>query len=499
MKTFFTKKTLILFICLFQVISTEQQIFNLERPFKPFISVLSPDSLKQFKKQEQKEYKNFQTLIDGKEDFQPFLSAFPYSIKKFSDNESDAYNFFSKIQFSVKCMFVDNFTLYDISGLGVNALQDNNEERAYTFESGNTSILYNFCHDLKKSNQCPYEKKQVYSKTKNGTEEKCEFLAETVNTGNTWYKGEKEGINYLRIDLNPDETHSVTYILECKSDMEEGKHTVDPSKSYVNEKKEDNRIHTLLYIQTAEACPKVDFYFMWRFINDFVFIFAIVLILFGIFNCLLGQKFAKFTSFLLSLFSVTILFLVFSQFILPSGCKQWIIWIMLVIGIILGCTAGYFVFKHHEKVLVFLVGGLGGFLLGEFLFNLFGNAIPLNLTLVNILFIVICIIVAIVIAFFLKDAIIIGFTSFIGSYSLIRGISLFAGYFPSEFTVIDLKNKGEDEQLENLLTWRVYVYLSFIVICTGLSIFLQIKIIKKFKSKEDGPECPDANLIGSSN
>jgi len=495
MKTFFTKKTLILFICLFQIISTEQQIFNLERPFKPFISVLSPDTLKQFEK---KENKNFQTLIDGSEDFKPFVSAFPYSIKKFSDNESDAYNFFSKIQFSVKCMFVDNFTLYDISGLGVNALEDNNEEKAYTFTSGNTSILYNFCHDLKSSSQCPYEKKQAYSKTKNDIDEKCESLAETVNAGNTWYKGEINGINFLRIDLNPDETHNVTYILECNSDMEERTHIVDPNKSYVNKKKEDNRIYTLLYIQTAEACPKVDFYFMWKFINDFVFIFAVILILFGLFNCLLGQKFAKYTSFLLTLFSVTILYLIFSQFLLPSGCKQWIIWVMLAIGVILGCTAGYFVFKYHEKVLVFLVGGLGGFLLGEFLFNLFGNAIPWNLTLVNILFILICIIAAIVIAYFLKDAIIIGFTSFIGSYSLIRGISLFAGYFPSEFTVIDLKNKGEDDQLKELLTWRVYVYLAFIVICTGLSIFLQIKIIKKFKSKESGPECPDANLLGSS-
>ena len=142
---------------------------------------------------------------------------------------------------------------------------------------------------------------------------------------------------------------------------------------------------------------------------------------------------------------------------------------MLAIGAIIGCSLGVFVFQYHDKVLAFLVGGLGGFLLGEFLFNLFGSLIPLNSILVNILFVVVCIIVAMIVAYFLRDAIIIGFTAFIGSYSLIRGISLFAGYFPSEFTVIDLKNRGEDEQLKNLLTWRVYIYLTAILISTGLS------------------------------
>ena len=95
-------------------------------------------------------------------------------------------------------------------------------------------------------------------------------------------------------------------------------------------------------------------------------------------------------------------------------------------------------------------------------------------------------------AFFLKEVIIIFATSFIGSYAFIRGISLFAGYFPSEFTVIDLKKRGEDAQLKELLTWRVYIYLVSIVIACGLSIFLQFKINKEIKKRQES-ECPDGS------
>ena len=177
---------------------------------------------------------------------------------------------------------------------------------------------------------------------------------------------------------------------------------------------------------------------------------------------------------------------------MPPGCAKWIIWVILVIGIIIGCACGYFVFGNYDKFLALLVGGISGLLLGELLFSLFGNFISWNQILVNILFVIICMIITIVLAFVLRDAIIIGATSFIGSYAFIRGISLFAGGYPSEFTLIDLKNQGEDEQLKKLITWRVWVYLAAIIIQTGLSVFAQIVINKNIKfDKDEGPTDTD--------
>jgi hypothetical protein len=215
--------------------------------------------------------------------------------------------------------------------------------------------------------------------------------------------------------------------------------------------------------------------------------------LFGILNCGFGKRFSRFTAFFLCLFILTVLVLVLSQYILPSGCKEWIIWVMLGVGILLGLVAGIFAFKYHEGSMAFLTGGIGGFILGEFLFNLFGNKIPINGIAANIIVVVVSIIVLIAIAFFFKKFIVIFGTSLIGSYCFIRGISLFAGHFPDEITIIDLQTGGETEQLKELLTWQVYVYLASIAVATIISMIIQYKTYKEDGETVEGAK--DANLM----
>ena len=474
---------LLIFICsFFQIIKNKTPSFP--NPVKPFVSVLSPETMEKYK-----------GPVQPKKDFEPKTFVTEDSPK---DNEKKL----SEISFSVKCMFVDDFNLYDISGLGTNSLKEG-EDNFQILTNLNTQekerIYYNFCYDLRSVSKCKsetYEKKQILSvreETKEDNNTICTPLANSINKGNKWSKWQdkKDNKTILYIELNnKNPNHTMLYELKCNSSVNK---FFDESKSYHMQKMSDGKYQSLLYFETKHACPKYDFYVIWKFVNDYVGFFALALIAFGAFNCLLGHKLAKFTAFLLALFGVVVLVLFFSQYILPSGCDQWIIWVILVIGIILGCTAGYFVFKYHEKILTFLVGGLGGFLLGEFLFNLFGNAINGNATLIHILFIVVSIVACIILAYFLKSFIIILATSFIGSYALIRGISLFAGHFPSEYTVIDLKERGETAQLKKILTWRVYVYLAFIVITCGLSIYVQFKLKKKNKDKEE-EETPDENL-----
>ena len=91
----------------------------------------------------------------------------------------------------------------------------------------------------------------------------------------------------------------------------------------------------------------------------------------------------------------------------------------------------------------------------------------------------------ILMAFCFKKMIIIVATSIIGAYIFIRGISLFGGGFPSEIQIMDLNREGESEQLKNLLTWQVYVYLSAMVVVAGLSIFAQYKFNKDDDEEEE--------------
>ena len=267
-------------------------------------------------------------------------------------------------------------------------------------------------------------------------------------------------------------------------------------------KNDQGGFDVILVIESKEACVKVDFYFIFKFIQDYKALFVILLMVFGLFNCILGKRLGKYTAFLLCVFLITILVLVFSQYVLPSGCNEWIIWVMFAVGIILGCTAGYFTFKYHKKILSFLTGGVSGFFIGQFLYNLFGNRIPLDVNgiVINIVFVVISIGVMIAVAFFFNKFIIIFATSFIGACCFIRGISLFAGGFPDEIKIMDLRGKGETEQLSDLLTWKVYVYLAAMVITTVLAVIAQYKFFKD-KDEDDEKEDSDGkdkNLVKSS-
>ena len=474
-------KTVFTLILIFQIVISEKPFLNLEKPFKPFVSTFSPESLK---KSEENNNKDETKIIKEMSDEIKI-----YELKE--DDKSIAEEKLRNIKFSVKCMFVDDFNVYDIRSLGINKFKTG--QKAYNLSLGDNTIYYNFCYDLKGINNCEGNKKQIFAEIPDGDGKKCVALADSVNKGNKWsiIKNTEDNTTHLQIELNKaSEDHLVYYKLRCNKSFD--KPEFNESLSYFKKKFDDNIFRTVLFFETKAACTKFDFYQIWEFINDYNYIFAIILIAFGLFNCILGKRLSQYTSFILTLFVVTVLSIFLFQFILPSGCADWIIWVILAIGVILGCTAGYFVFIYHEKFMAFLVGGIGGFLLGEFCFNLFGSLINANPTLINIIFIVICIIAAVILAYFIQDIIIIIATSFIGSYTLIRGISLFAGHFPSEFTVIDLKAQGEDEQLKELLTWRVYVYLVFIVITCGLSIYVQILIRKS--TKESKEETPDDNL-----
>ena len=309
-----------------------------------------------------------------------------------------------------------------------------------------------------------------------------------IKDGNEWKVIEKEAVNgtkekWIEIKVKKEGDNSLTYKLKCNDDKSgKGKYKFIKEESSI--RNNSGVYNVTLTMESYDACVKVSFYFIFNFINEHYVIFGIILIAFGLFNCLLGNKFARVTSLILCIFIITILVLVFSQFVLPSGCADWIIIVMLVVGLILGTVAGIFAFRHHKTVIAFLVGGICGFFLGQFLYSLFGNRIPVNGIVMNIVFVLVSIGILILITFKLKKEIVIIGTSFIGAYIFIRGISLFAGHFPDEFKIADLVTSGEDNQIAELLTWHAYVYFTFIVIITILSAIFQFK----FNKEKDGEE-----------
>lgn len=59
-------------------------------------------------------------------------------------------------------------------------------------------------------------------------------------------------------------------------------------------------------------------------------------------------------------------------------------------------------------------------------------------------------------------------TAFNGAYMVIRGISIFAGGYPNEFTLISkIKNKDLDS-----VPWEFYIYLLGIACLTGIGMLV---------------------------
>ena len=482
MKVFFP----IIVISLYAALAKEP-FLHFKEPVKPFISVLSPKTLKQFEQQSKEEPSKF----FEEEDTSSFSNSYHKYFEPFifKEEESDEGKW-SHPSFSAKCMIVEDYNLYDISGATKNPYHEEKIKIIYENETENGTeivkngtVTFNLCYDVKIPEQ---EKNQIFVKDGNN----FEVVTNKVGKGNKWNFHTIGNKSEIIIKVNSPKENQIYYILTCKDGK---KFEYIYESSYYKKKADGSELN--ITIETEEACSELDFYSVWKFVNDYQGIFATILAIFGLFICFAGQKYVKITSFILTVFVVAFFIIFFSQFILPAGCKEWIIWVVLFFAVVLGGVAGYFVYKYHEKVFSLLVGGFAGFFLGEFCYDLFGGEIDANQTLIHILFIVIAIIISVVVAYFARDFIIIISTSFIGAYATIRAISIFAGGFPSEFTVMDLKDNDEDDQLRDLLTWKVYVYLAFIVILCGIGIFLQFKWNKKRKEKEkEAKENRDENL-----
>ena len=59
---------------------------------------------------------------------------------------------------------------------------------------------------------------------------------------------------------------------------------------------------------------------------------------------------------------------------------------------------------------------------------------------------------------------------------------------------MDLTTEGETEQLKELLTWEVYVYLAAMLVLCVISIVLQFKFNKDDDDDKDTEGAPDKNL-----
>lgn len=165
---------------------------------------------------------------------------------------------------------------------------------------------------------------------------------------------------------------------------------------------------------------------------------------------------------------IVILASLFFNLAMKKVSAEWAKWLVFIAIAIAGCVVGYFLVKFR-KVGIALLAAWGGVMLG---FVITGAFVVKN-DVAYYCILVACAVVMFLIAFKIEVAVVIILTAFMGSYGVIRGISLYAGHFPSETEL-------HRELSTGAVTWHTfskwfYLYLGGIAVLTILSSWFQFR------------------------
>ena len=237
--------------------------------------------------------------------------------------------------------------------------------------------------------------------------------------------------------------------------------------TYINT--EGDKCSPVVNYKGEAGCYKFSFNQLTQFFMDNEWLWGAILIIVGLFLAFFGNQFVNAVIFIVvSVAVVIILASVFFQLFFKKVSKDWAKWLAFAAILLVGCGVGY-LFVRLRKWGVALIAAWGGVMLGFLITSTFaiGTAAGFYCTIIAaglIMFIV---------GLKVEKALIIMVTAFTGSYSIVRGVSLYAGGFPSEIQL-------HEEIAAGAVDWKsydktFYIYLGAILVSTILAAFFQFK------------------------
>src|SRR5690349_1029272 len=116
--------------------------------------------------------------------------------------------------------------------------------------------------------------------------------------------------------------------------------------------------------------------------KEYNYLTGVAIIVLGLFLLLLGLKLVTATLFLAGTISImTLVLIIFFEFFFTEGAKTSTVWIVLIVGFVLGAIASWFLLKI-TNVLIMAMGGYLGYLFGIFLYNLAFRHIQMDQTII---------------------------------------------------------------------------------------------------------------------
>ena len=229
------------------------------------------------------------------------------------------------------------------------------------------------------------------------------------------------------------------------------------------------------------GCASLDISAIWDLLNQYSWLWGILLLVGGGLLCAFGRIFFRAAIFLATtLLVIFAILLLFYTTFLSDTTEAWVFWLVLGISLFVGLLAGYFMMKI-ERLGAALLAAWGGFMIGVLV-----NEMALYKVGSPALFWCVCLAcaaVAAILTFVIYNHVLIIMTAFIGGYAFWRGISMYAGGFPNEFTLAEEIKAGS---IDSITPW-FYAYLVAIVVTAGLGAFVQYKQLDKMTEEEKHP------------
>jgi hypothetical protein len=272
------------------------------------------------------------------------------------------------------------------------------------------------------------------------------------------------GLNYVsgsnKCEADATKNYNLLVNIVCNTDSN------DNQIHFINATTPDQCDITLNY-RSVKGCPVFTMDAFAQFLQKYSYLWGAVLIVFGIILAFFGNKFVNLVIFL-TFFTASFCILgsLFFYMFMDKVNEDWAKWLCLAAIIVVSGLLGYFIVRLRKWGIA-LAAAWGGVLLGL----LITSAFVVSATWLYYVILVACGLVAFLFALKTQNTVMIGVTSFVGSYGIVRGISLYAGGFPSEAELHQQIKSGAVDW--STYDKKFYIYLASIVILTFISFYRQ--------------------------
>ena len=371
---------------------------------------------------------------------------------------------------NIKCLWVNKYNVYSLQKL-------QNKENDYENDVNKGKIILNFCQNTKtKINDTDSQSTALWKKNDSLIRISGSIDGDS-DTKNKWSEQEDETGNYLMISLTKGEkcntSYHKTYLKIYCSD----------EKDFFKDIKfsgfdENSCIHTISS-NSVYGCALTDTYLLKKILHKYWFIFGLGLIIIGAYLCFYGFKIVWLTAILvLGLVFCYIISIIFLNLFPSLITTETSLWILLGVGFAFGAIIGCCI-KAKVRLIVAILGAGMGYCIAIFVYQIIQSFIEWNPQILYYIVVIICIIIGIMLGFFVYNSFLIIGTCIFGGYLAMRGVIAIFGEYMDEGEFVDLIKSGEIEQMKEIRNGWTYAYLGLWLVLMVGGLFCQCKMYKK--------------------